>query len=198
MKKVTLLFVCMFCFGILANAQIQKGNVMIGGNITNLSFGLDKPNPFSFNLNPKAAWFVSDGLAVGADVNFGVATAGKNLGTTINYGAAALSRYYGSKGADEVIKHSRFFGEATLGIAGQNINNSATNTSANTNGLGFSVGPGFSYFITPNIGLEALLKYTGNVGFGNSAYAHNIGLGVGFQIYLPGKNTINKVQHDMN
>jgi hypothetical protein len=122
MKKITFLIVGVLCFTFAANAQIQKGNVMIGGNITNLSFGLDKPNPFSFNLNPKAAWFISDGVALGADVNFGLATAGKDLGTTISYGVGALGRYYGSRGADEVIRHSRFFSEVTVGIAGQNIN----------------------------------------------------------------------------
>ncbi|MGV8879343.1 MAG: outer membrane beta-barrel protein [Sphingobacteriaceae bacterium] len=192
MKKITLLAtVAIFFFATAVNAQIQKGNVMIGGNITNLNFGLDKPNPFTINLNPKAAWFISDGIALGGDVNFGLATS-KGEGTDVTYGVGALGRYYGTRGLDDVIKHSRFFSEVTVGIAGRNISGSD-----NTNGLGFSFGPGFSYFITPNIGLETLLKYNGNVGFGNSVYAHNIGLGVGFQIYLPGKSTAKKVMNDV-
>ena len=165
---------------------------MIGANITNLSFGLDKPNEFSFALNPKAAWFVQDGLALGGDVSFGLQTA-KNAGTSINYGVGALGRYYGSTGANEVVKNSRFFGEATVGVSGRN-----PAIGESTNGLGFSFGPGFTYFVTESIGLETLLKYNGVVGFGNSAYGHNLTLGVGFQIYLPGKSTARKVQRDMN
>lgn len=186
---LTLLFVTCVLFG--ANAQIQKGNVMMGADISDITFGLDKPNVFSLSINPKAAWFVQDGLALGGDVSFGLSTA-KNAGTDIRYGIGALGRYYGATGANEVVRNSRFFGEATVGVSGVN-----PSVGESTNGLGFSFGPGFTYFVTPSIGLEALLKYNGVVGFGSSAYAHNLSLGVGFQIYLPGRSTANRVQRDM-
>jgi len=191
MKKLfsTVILGCTIAFG--ANAQIQKGNVMMGANLSNIKFGLDKPNQFTFNVSPKAAWFVQDGLAIGAEVNLGLATQ-KGSGTDFSYGVSALGRYYGEKGANEVVKSSRFFGEATVGIQGYNPSGGGS-----TNGLGFSFGPGFTYFVTPSIGLEALLKYNGVVGFGSSAYAHNLGIGVGFQIYLPGKSTAKKVERDM-
>jgi hypothetical protein len=51
--------------------------------------------------------------------------------------------------------------------------------------------------LTPNIGLETLLKYNGIVGFGSQAYNHNLNLGIGFQIYLPGrsvKTIVNEVK----
>ncbi|WP_214226571.1 hypothetical protein [Pedobacter sp. B4-66] len=191
MKKLTLTLILGITVLFGANAQIQKGNVMMGANLSNISFGLDKPNVFSLKINPKAAWFVQDGLALGGDVSFGLATA-KGAGTDISYGVGALGRYYGATGANEVVKNSRFFGEATVGISGVN-----PSVGGSTNGLGFSFGPGWTYFVTPSIGLEALLKYNGVVGFGSSAYAHNLGLGVGFQIYLPGKGTARKVQRDM-
>jgi len=191
MKKLTLTLILGIVVLFGANAQIQKGNVMMGANISNISFGLDKPNVFSLKINPKAAWFVQDGLALGGDVSFGLATA-KGAGTDISYGVGALGRYYGATGANEVVKNSRFFGEATVGISGVN-----PSVGGSTNGLGFSFGPGWTYFVTPSIGLEALLKYNGVVGFGSSAYAHNLGIGVGFQIYLPGKGTARKVQRDM-
>ena len=64
------------CAGLLfgAKAQIQKGNVFVGASLSDISFGLDKPNTFSFNINPKAAWFVQDGLAIGGEVDFGLTT----------------------------------------------------------------------------------------------------------------------------
>lgn len=192
MKKLifTIILGSIGAFG--ANAQIQKGNVMMGANLSNIKFGLDKPNEFTFNVSPKAAWFVQDGLALGGEVNLGLATQ-KGSGTDISYGVSALGRYYGQTGANEVVKSSRFFGEATVGVQGYNPSGGGS-----TNGLGFSFGPGFTYFVTPSIGLEALLKYNGVVGFGSSAYAHNLGIGVGFQIYLPGKSTARKVERDMN
>lgn len=192
MKKLIFTIILGSTLAFAANAQIQKGNVMIGANLSNIKFGLDKPNAFTFNISPKAAWFVQDGLAFGGEVNLGLATQ-KGSGTDISYGVSALGRYYGETGANEVVKSSRFFGEATVGVQGYN-----PSAGGSTNGLGFSFGPGFTYFVTPSIGLEALLKYNGVVGFGSSAYAHNLGLGVGFQIYLPGKSTARKVQKDMN
>jgi hypothetical protein len=191
MKKIIL--TCAIALGFLGTqAQIQKGNVMMGANISDISFGLDKPNPFSLNINPKAAWFVQDGLALGGEVNLGLATE-KGSGTSVNYGVGALGRYYGSTGANEVVNNSRFFGEVTVGVSGRNPYEGPS-----TNGLGFSFGPGFTYFVTPSIGLEGLLKYQGVAGFGGSAYAHSLNLGIGFQIYLPGRSTARKVERDMN
>ncbi|HEX8609422.1 MAG TPA: hypothetical protein VF679_12345 [Pedobacter sp.] len=190
MKKIIL--TCALALGLLTSeAQIQKGNVMMGGNLSNISFGLDKPNVFSLSINPKAAWFVQDGLALGGDVNLGLSTS-KGNGESINYGIGALGRYYGATGANEVVNNSRFFGEVTVGISGVNPNEGES-----TNGLGFSFGPGFTYFVTPSIGLEALLKYQGTAGFGSSAYAHSLNLGIGFQIYLPGRSTAARVGRDV-
>lgn len=163
----------------------------MGANISNFSLGLDEPNVFNMNINPKAAWFIMDGFAIGGDVNFGLSTA-TDAGTDFNYGVAVLGRSYSGRSADEVVSNSMFFGEATLGISGVN-----PSVGENTNGLGFSIGPGFTYFITPSIGLEALLKYNGVVGFGSSPYGHNLGLGVGFQVYLPGKSTARRIRRDV-
>nr|WP_199158337.1 hypothetical protein [Pedobacter sp. ASV2] len=193
MKKLLITLLTASVVTLSAKAQISKGDVMIGANLSNINFALDKPNAFSLTINPKAAWFIQDGLALGGDVSFGVETPGKGLGTTINYGVGALGRYYGAKGANELANHTRFFGEATVGISGRNLSGGGS-----TNGLGFSFGPGFTYFVTRNVGLETLLKYQGVVGFGSSAYAHNLNLGVGFQIYLPGRSTAKKVQKDFN
>ncbi len=191
MKKIIFVVLATCSLAIGAKAQIQKGNIMIGSTLSNLSLGIDKPNAFSFNLSPKAAWFIRDGLALGGEVDFGLYTK-TDAGTDINYGLSALARYYGETGANQVVRSSRFFGEATVGIQGVN-----PSSGENTNGLGFSFGPGFTYFVTPSIGLEALLKYNGVLGFGSSAYAHNLGLFIGFQIYLPGRSTAKKVQRDI-
>ncbi|MGO4770453.1 hypothetical protein ACEN2I_02235 [Flavobacterium sp. W22_SRS_FK3] len=175
--------------GINGNAQIQKGNILIGGNLANVNLGLNGSKIISAEITPKIAWFIQDNVALGGYVDLGIQTA-KNSGTTTNYGVGALGRYYAGKEI-EVIKHSRFFGEATVGLGGVNVSDAD-----NTNGINISAGPGFAYFITPNIGFEVLLKYNALVGLGSAPYQGNLNASLGFQIYLPGKSTARKVHND--
>jgi hypothetical protein len=192
MKKFTIItLLALFAISFSASAQIQQGNVLVGSTFSNISLGLNKPNVFSFNITPEAAWFVQDNVALGGYVNLGIQTA-KGSSTTTTYGVGALGRYY--TGSDvSVLKHGRFFGEATVGFGGTNVSDGG----GNTNGLNIGVGPGFAYFITPNIGLETLLKYDGLTGFGNQTYQSTLTLNFGLQIYLPGKSTASKVKRDI-
>lgn len=190
MKKLILVLVAFFVVLMhsTSTAQIQKGNVMVGGNISNLKHGLNDGGAFEMTLNPKAAWFVQNNLALGAYVDFSLMAA-KHTKPSTSYGVGALGRYYINDPAINVLRKTRFFAEATVGIEGYNPAGGD-----NTNGLGMSVGPGISYFITPNIGLEALAKYRGIVGFGSTPAAHNLVLGIGFQIYL----SRSKVERELN
>lgn len=191
MKTTTILtLLALSAASFTASAQIQQGNVMVGGNLANVRLGLDDSKIVSIDLSPKAAWFVRNNLALGAYTNLGIASA-KESSTVTTYGVGALSRYYA--GADvDVLRHGRIFGELTLGLGGKNVGDGGDKT----NGLEFGIGPGFAYFITPNIGLETLLKYNKVAGFGNATSQSDIGLSFGFQIYLPGRSTANKVKND--
>lgn len=201
MKKISLLLLAgaAVFFTNSANAQIQKGNIMVGSSLANLDFGLQKGASVGVNLHPRVGYFIQDNIAIGGLVNFGFNYA-KSQGTNINYGINAFGRYYVSNSEMELLKHTRFFAEANFGINGQNtIVTGKPNSS--TNGLGFGVGPGLAYFITPNIGLEALAKYNMIAGFGNSVTAHNLNIELGFQIYLPTKKAraiYNEVRDEIN
>src|ERR1700754_5025606 len=92
-KKCTLMLVALFSLFYTASAQIQQGNVMVGADVADFSLGLNEGGLFSFELNPKAAFFVRRGLALGAYINFGLVTA-KDAGTSVDYGIGALARYY--------------------------------------------------------------------------------------------------------
>src|SRR5215217_5055919 len=190
MKKV-LIAVALAFTGFAAQPQIQRGNVFMGGNIANLSLGLDNSKVFSFDITPKAAWFIEDNLALGGYVDLGIKTA-KGSPTTTRYGVGALGRYYTGNDV-EVLRHGRFFGEVTAGFGGINVSNGV----GNTNGINLGIGPGFAYFVTPNVGLETLLKYNGIAGFGNAAYQSTLTLSLGLQVYLPGRSTANKVKSDV-
>lgn len=193
MKKFTLslLTVVLLGVGLSASAQIQKGNVLIGADLANFDLGLSGSKVFKMDITPKAAWFIQDNIALGGYAHLGLITA-KDAATTTDYGLGALGRYYTGKDV-EILKHGRFFAEANIGFGGTNTSKGG----GTTNGLDFGVGPGFAYFITPNIGLETLLKYQGLTGFGNNGYQGNLHLSFGFQIYLPGQGTANKVRSDI-
>lgn len=192
MKKYYILLVVAIMANVFgASAQIQKGNILIGGNLANINLSLNDPKIFSAAITPKVAWFIKDNLALGGYIDLGIETA-KNSNTTTNYGLGALGRYYTGKEV-ETIKHSRFFGELTAGFGGVNVSDAD-----NTNGLNISVGPGFAYFITSNVGLEVLLKYNSLVGFGSTPYQGNLNASFGCQIYLPYRSTAQKVKNDMN
>lgn len=165
-------------FIISAKSQIQRGNLLWGADIANFDLSLNKGGLFSVRLDPKLAYFISNNLALGGYVNFGLQTS-KGAGENIDYGIGLLGRYYLGTEA-MVVRNSRFFLEANAGIEGTN-----PASGDNTNGLGLGIGPGWTYFLTSNIGLEALLKYRGIVGFGDRVTSSDLQLSVGFQIYLP-------------
>jgi len=179
MKKIiAICSVALLIPGTKAEAQLQQGNFLIGGDIANFRLGLNKGGLFNINLSPKLAFFVQNNFALGAYVNFGLITA-KEAGTDIDYGVGALARYYISDANINVLGRSRLFFEGTVGINGTNPANGES-----TNGLGISIGPGLAHFITSNVAIEGLVKYSGIVGFGSRTTSSDILLGVGLQVYL--------------
>lgn len=179
MKKAVALLIVLHLIVADTKSQIQKGNWMVGGDIANFTLSLNKGGNFSIFLDPKMAYFVSNNLALGGYLKFGLVTS-KGGGESIDYGVGLLGRYYLSRDVVNVVRNSRFFFEGNAGIEGTN-----PASGENTNGLGLGIGPGWTYFITPNVGVEALLKYNGIVGFGERATSSDMNLSVGFQIYLP-------------
>lgn len=185
MKKVGYLALMLtgMLFTSQVQAQTQKGNILVGANLANIGGTFqDGGSTFSLNLTPKAGWFIKDDIAIGPEVNLGLLTG--NGSTRFNYGIGAFGRYYIKDKRIELTNKTRWFLEANAGFNGVNTK-AGDQESTNTNGLGLGFGPGLAYFITPNIALEALLKYNLTVGFGSSVTAHNVGLNLGFQIYLP-------------
>lgn len=200
MKKFTILVLfAVTALGFSAKAQIQQGNVLVGADFADISLGLNSPHVFNFNVSPKAAWFVQDNIALGGYVNLGIQTATGSQ-SVFTYGVGGLGRYYTGKDV-EVLRHGRFFAEVEAGLGGINIgsytSNGITYSSTNTNGFQFSAGPGFAYFVTPSVGLETLVKFNGETGFGNQSFQSKLTLNFGLQVYLPGKGTVNKVKRDV-
>lgn len=155
---------------------------MVGADIANISANFQEKNTrFSINLNPKAAFFIRDNVALGPTFNLGI-VAQKQMEPTFTYGIGAFGRKYLGAAATNLTRTAKMFLEANAGIAGENNENSSTN------GLNLGFGPGVAYFLTSNIALEALAKYDLTIGFGESPVNNAFRLGLGFQIYLPSKH----------
>ncbi len=192
MKK--LLFAGFFAFfGVLSNAQLQRGNIMIGGELAAANFGLNEGSGYNFQITPQAAFFVKDNFAVGPYINLGFS--GVNSVTTFKYGVGAMSRLYFSakeQNEDNLLKHGRFFLEGNAGIGGTTVSDGGPSA----NGLDLGVGPGYTYFISKNIGLDASVKLNGNLGFGNRGTTSSVDFRLGLNIFLPMKHRLNNMQSE--
>lgn len=134
------------------------------------------------NLTPKLGYFIQDRWALGAEVGLGLASPEGTSDTQTTWSIGPFTRYYfSSNEVDNLLNNGAFFGEGSIGFGGDN--SSAGNS---TNGMTYGIGAGYAYFLTPNVGLEGLLKYQGTAGGGNTNHQGNLYLGVGFQIYLSG------------
>ncbi len=193
MKKILLLILISISVASSVEAQLQKGNVLVGTDIANLSFDLNTPTSVDLNIRPSAAWFVNDNVAIGARVMLHPTFFSDGLGTNFRYSVDALGRYYINDPKVNMLRHGRWYFEGLAGIGGQNYSEKGIST----NGLDLGFGPGYAYFITPTVGLETSLEYDVVVGFGSVSTQSTLALNVGFQIYLPGRSTMNKVKHDM-
>jgi hypothetical protein len=184
MKRV-IITACSLLIMSAAFTQTQKGYILVGADLADFNLNFQEGNTqFSLNLNPKAGWFIKDNVLLGPEVNFGITT--YKGATAINYGVGAFGRKYFGAEATNLARTTKWFVEANAGINGTNLSgDDVENTS--TNGLGIGIGPGLAYFLNQNIALEALVKYNLTVGFGSSTTNNNIGFGLGFMIYLPGK-----------
>lgn len=179
MKKTILSLMILFALTAV-NAQTEKGNYLIGGNIGKIDATFNGNKSFSIGVTPKVAWFIRDNIAIGGLVELGVSTA-KNMGTTFEYRFGPMGRYYFGGEAGDDVERARVFIEADAGFGGNNN----SKTSISTNGFTLGVGPGVAYFVNKNIAIEGLAKYYLKTGFGNVSALSGLNIDVGFQIYLP-------------
>lgn len=179
-------------------AQTQGGNIMMGAQLLNVTGTFQSgSSTFNMGISPQVGFFLSDNFALGAEVLANLQTASHY--TDFSYAVGPFARYYFNriKGEDlQFSKRSSFFVEGDVYVQGENIKTNGN--SVNTNGLGIGIGPGIAYFITPSIGLEALLKYNPVIGFGNSTTVNKVSLNLGLQAYLPRSHARRLIREEQN
>ena len=105
MKKITLLLtIALLFFVSTTKAQLQRGNLLVGGDIANFNLGLNSGGGSTILINPKLAFFFRDNVAIGPFVQMGF-DAAKGQEPTTNYGIGAFGRYYVSDTTINLLKH---------------------------------------------------------------------------------------------
>jgi len=182
MKK--LLFLSAVCvLGLTANAQTEKGNVLLGGSVfyTRLSNDAAVSKITAIQIMPSAGYFVKDNFALGLGLGYWHAKYDYGQGSQVaidngikdrEFSIRPFARYYKS-----VNNQFKFFGNLSVPIYfGENTRGSSDTRIAEqtikTNGFGIEFSPGFAFFPTPKIGIEFSIP---GISYTNSNYKLNAG-----------------------
>ncbi len=153
---------------------------MVGAGIGNIGHNFSSET-FSFDLSPRAGYFISDNAVIGAQVQLGATIwSGENL---FRYGLVPFARYYFPEGSAPT---HRWFGEAVLGIAGSTQPGEDTGTVVSRV---YGISAGYAHFVASNVALEGmvnLIRSNANVDVDDNTQT-GLSLSLGLQIYLPSK-----------
>ena len=160
MKKVLLSALAVFAFT-FANAQEEEksfgfaeGDIFVEGNLGFYSTN-DKNTEVKtsgVNFNPKVGYFISEKLAIGAELMVGSdkeEVAGTDTEKFSNFGAGVFARYY------FLDLGARFKTYAEAGAAFGSEKESVSDFKAN--GFGIGAGLGMQYFVTEKIAINFAL-----------------------------------------
>ena len=161
MKKVFFFLALITAFGVVkAQEGFSKGNTFLTGSLgvssENDKDADSKSNSTTFSVG--VGHFLSDNIAVGINVGFGSAkTTEVSLTTeeTSAMTAGAFGRYYFSP-------KSKFSMFSHLGLNYASVTDKTTNPDLKATGMDIFAAPGFNYFISKNLSLEAVI---GRIGY---------------------------------
>ncbi len=192
MKKYILLSF-LFCLSLVACAQTEKGNFLIGGSLSlsrsSQTISSTDITSTSFNINPSVSYFVMDRFATGlmTSYSYGRSTSesvgGTAKTTSSSEGVGPTVRYYFPLG-DKVwmfpeVDYLWNWNHTTLEIT------SAPTSESKSNNKTLRLGLGVAYFIAKNVGLEGIVYYqdftTSNSSSSNTT---SINFRIGLQIYM--------------
>ncbi|WP_257670630.1 porin family protein [Parapedobacter tibetensis] len=154
MKKLFLTLSAAIAVTFAANAQTEKGKIILGGNV---SYDYSKVKDadtegHSLGILPTVGYFISDNLAIGTGVGYSyeenTANATVFEGDKLNvFSVAPFARLYKGDG------DFKFFGQLSVPMAWGSAKDGDTKL-GNTERYGAELAPGFAYFPTSKIGIE--------------------------------------------
>ncbi len=178
MKKVFIV-AALAMAAVSAQAQINKGQFMIGGTlgVNSSKFGDDGTRVTNTNINPNVGYFFINNLAGGLRLDVESQKV-KDQDADSRFAISPFVRYYFLPAAQKV----NVFADASFGIGSAGGDDKESFNQ-------FSIMAGPAVFLTPNVALEFAVGYKSLGGdfYGNDERNNTIGLNVGFQIHLGGK-----------
>jgi hypothetical protein len=181
MKYSQFTIITLFFLSTALNAQITKGNWMVGGNAYFNSSTIENTNPdgstgsvsgSGININPTIGYFIINNFSIGLSGNFGLSIPEQGSNLT-SLGVGPFVRYYFLKP------------EKTVNLLSQIGYNYITSSSdSKFNSYNFRVGP--VIYFNSSVGLELTIDYSiskiTNRFSESTSKAFNVGFG--FQIHL--------------
>ncbi|SFC70158.1 Outer membrane protein beta-barrel domain-containing protein [Parapedobacter composti] len=157
MKKLFLTLSAAVAVTLAANAQTEKGKVILGGNV---SYDYTKVKDadvegHALGILPSVGFFVSDNIAVGTGLGYSysentdaLAFEGNKLSV---FSVAPFARLYKGEG------DFKFFGQLSVPMGWGTAKEGDTKL-GNTEQYGVELAPGFAYFPTSKIGIELSVR----------------------------------------
>lgn len=184
MKTLTLFFFIVCTTLLSANAQITKGNWMVGGDA---NFNIDKTEStnssgfsnsskfFNFRITPAIGYFIEDKFALGLSPFLAFTNPEGSNNNNISYGVGPFARFYFLKAENKI----NLFAQTSYFFA-QTDHPSVTSKSSS-----FEFKTGAVMFFNSSVGLELTLNYINNkIKNSSEATSNRLSFNVGFQIHL--------------
>lgn len=197
MKKVFILSITLLLQANLVLAQLEKGNWLVGGNLSYSSVkstfdqggSTFKNKATTYSLQPKVGYFPIDKLVAGLGVDF--ANRHSETGTnplietdSRDFSISPFARYY---------LFGKIFLQAEYGIGSSVSSISPSNTPEKKYNLSkWSAGLGYAVFLNKNVAAEMLLGNRSStfneVGGSARNTTDEVFVGLGLQVYLSKKS----------
>jgi hypothetical protein len=184
MKTIKLFFLATLLFSGFANAQITKGNWMVGGSGSFINYKNTYPDNntettqtgYVFDLLPNVGYFVVDNFSIGSMVVFSFINPSGSDNNSLNFGLAPFVRYYFRK-SDKIInpflQASYSFNRSKIQLE-DNYNKSSE----------YSLKGGSAFFLNSSVALEITIEYRSSINNVNNNQYENFTTGIGLQIHL--------------
>jgi hypothetical protein len=181
MRKTTIMAILLFSS--LANAQITKGNWMVGGsgNFTNYKSTFQSNNSEvtntgnGINISPNLGYFVIDNFALGTAVGFNYSNPSGANNNSHSYGISPFVRYYFRK-SEKIINP---FLQTSYGFSKGKSENGGSNKSS-----GYTIKGGSAFFLNSSVALELTIEYNSSINNPFNRQYDYFTTGIGLQIHL--------------
>lgn len=182
--KIYYLFLFLFLITFSnANAQITKGNWIVGGSLSYIRIYDTSPNSVSdiqsiLNIKPIVGYFLKDKFALGLRsefIRYNGSIIGSNRSSSYSLDFGPFLRYY----FFPVNNRVNLFSETAYLLS---LSKSDASKWASNNGFLINLGPVF--YLNSIVGLEFTLGYSSQFWKNNNGSLNNIRTGIGLQIHL--------------